>query len=365
LNAPLPESSSARVRVFLPTYRRHALLPRAVASLRAQTFTNWICELHNDDPADPFPAELVARLADPRIRFVQHTRNLGPIETFNHFYEPAAEPFVALLEDDNTWEPAFLETMLAAMDAHPSVTLAWCNQRIIREEPNGRLTDTHTFANPPPPPSSPSLYSLSSTLYPLRPASARLVPFPHPRQITGALHANGAMLLRSRPGQNYRTPQIPFGCVEAFRERMFPHPLLYVPQPLATFTVTQQTARTHSARNWSAALTLLAASYLKHARLSSEEFRQLCADFRSQRPPMTDALISAAFQCSEARAILRHITPLDWLHYTFRFLHRPRTSFHTLRARSRHSDWWDLLDRETAARFQETPPSARPPQVVP
>ncbi len=352
MNASPPESSTARVRVFLPTFRRHALLPRAVASLRAQTFTNWICELHNDDPADPFPAELVARLADPRIRFVQHERNLGPIETFNRFYQPTAEPFYSLLEDDNTWEPAFLETMLAAMDAHPSITLAWCNQRIIREEPDGRLTDTATFANPPPP-------SLSS------PTSPHLQRWGHPRQITGALHANGAMLLRSRPGETYPTPQIPFGCVEAFRERMFPHPLLYVPQPLATFTLTRQTARSGDTRDWSAALTLLAASYLKHARLSSEESRQLCADSRSQRPPMTDALISAAFQCPEARALLRHITPRDWFFYTFRFLHRPRASLHTLRARSRHSDWWDLLDRETAARFQETPPSARPPQVVP
>ncbi|WP_175414956.1 glycosyltransferase family 2 protein [Nibricoccus aquaticus] len=353
MNASPPESSTARVRVFLPTYRRHALLPRAVASLRAQSFQNWICELHNDDPADPFPGELVAGLADPRIHFVQHARNLGPIETFNRFYQPTAEPFVALLEDDNTWEPTFLETMLAAMDAHPSVTLAWCNQHIIQEDPDGHLTDTNTFANPPSPSSGPAA------------VSPRLQPWGQLRQITGALHANGAMLLRSRPGQSYPTPQIPFGCVEAFRERMFPHPLLYVPQPLATFTITQQTARTNSARDWSAALALLAASFLKHARLSSDESRQLCADFRSQRPPMTDTLISAALQCREARALLRHITPRDWFHYTLRFFRPPLTAFHTLRARSRHPDWWDLLDRETAARFQETSSSARPPQAVP
>ena len=45
----------ADVRVYLFTYRRNHLLPRALRSLVAQTHTNWVCELHNDDPADPFP----------------------------------------------------------------------------------------------------------------------------------------------------------------------------------------------------------------------------------------------------------------------------------------------------------------------
>ncbi|MGC4072650.1 MAG: glycosyltransferase [Nibricoccus sp.] len=345
MNASPPESSGARVRVFLPTYRRHALLPRAVSSLRAQTFSNWICELHNDDPADPFPGELVRQLSDPRIRLVQHERNLGPIETFNRFYQPTAEPFCSLLEDDNTWEPAFLETLLAALDAHPGCTLAWCNQRVIREEPDGRLVETGSFANPP------------------ESASIRTQRWGHLRQITGALHANGAMLLRSRPGETYRTPQIPFGCVEAFRERMFPHPLLYISQPLATFTITRQTARAGDTRDWGAALALLAASFLKHAGVSSQESRQICSHFRDQRPPMTDTLIAAALQCSEARPILKHITPLDWLRYTLRFLRHPLTAIHTARTISRHSDWWDLLDRHTEARFRESSRSASSPAL--
>ena len=48
----------AKVRVYLLTYRRNHLLPRALKSLLAQSFTDWVCELHNDDPADLFPARL-------------------------------------------------------------------------------------------------------------------------------------------------------------------------------------------------------------------------------------------------------------------------------------------------------------------
>ena len=107
----------ATVRIFLPTHRRPQLLPRAIASLRAQTFPDWICELHNDDPADPAPAQLVAQLADPRISLVTHERNLGGTAAFNQFFRATTEPFYSMLEDDNWWEPTFLQVMLDAARA--------------------------------------------------------------------------------------------------------------------------------------------------------------------------------------------------------------------------------------------------------
>lgn len=89
------------VRVYLLTYRRGHLLPRALTSLRAQTFVDWVCELHNDDPTDEFPSKLVAETADPRIHYVPHESNLGPNRTFNLVFQPCAETYVCLLEDDN------------------------------------------------------------------------------------------------------------------------------------------------------------------------------------------------------------------------------------------------------------------------
>jgi len=306
--------------------------------------TDWVCELHNDDPDDPAPAELVRSLADPRIHFVQHPHNLGPIKTFNLFYRPVDEPFSSLLEDDNTWGSDFLETMLAALDAHPKATLAWCNQRVIRENRDGQLHETATLVNP-------AATDARKT---------ELHPWGNLRQVMGALHANGAMLLRSQPDTTYVTPQIPFGCVEAFRERLLPHPLVYVPQALATFTTTVQTARNHDGENWGAALTLLAASYLKHAQLDDATLDRLCSHFRNQHPAMTNELIAAAFNCTEVRPLLRHVTTRDWLRYARTFVRHPLASLHALRAKTRHSDWWDLLDQRTAQRFVEARAIAKP-----
>ena len=50
------------IRVFLCTYRRPALLRRALASLLSQTYTDWTCELHNDAPDDERPRALLAEL---------------------------------------------------------------------------------------------------------------------------------------------------------------------------------------------------------------------------------------------------------------------------------------------------------------
>jgi hypothetical protein len=70
-------NSLATVRVFVPTYRRPLLLPRPLESLRAQTFTDWVCEVRTDDPNDSFPGKLIQRLGDPRIELRNHERTVG------------------------------------------------------------------------------------------------------------------------------------------------------------------------------------------------------------------------------------------------------------------------------------------------
>src|SRR5437868_6306970 len=125
------------VRVFVPTFRRGLLLERALESLRGQYFSDWVCEVHNDDPTDTFPEELVRRIGDCRIELRQHSVNLGATRTFNLFFCQTLEPFLSILEDDNWWAPEFLEKMIEALSSYPEVTLSWCNQKIWQELPDG------------------------------------------------------------------------------------------------------------------------------------------------------------------------------------------------------------------------------------
>jgi glycosyltransferase involved in cell wall biosynthesis len=322
--------------VFVATYRRHAFLPRALQSLRAQTFADWICELHNDDPNDKFPGDLVQRLQDPRIEVHNHSRHLGPAGTFNLFYNPTKEPFYSLLEDDNWWEPEFLETMFREMKSRPEVTLAWCNQKIWEETPDGSWRDTGKFMNPP------------------EQGAPRYISFGTTRQAMMAVHANGAMLLRSRPDGIYKTPvDFPFLGMEAFRERMIPHPVLYVPQPLGIWSRTLQSARSRDRADWDIVHTILAATFYKNADCSNAQLAALLADARGTRPPTTRPLILAALMEPCCRKLLRHSRLTDWVLLLRGIVWRPKVFWRVISSLWQHREWWQLLDQNTAARFCE------------
>jgi hypothetical protein len=266
----------------------------------------------------------------------QHDRNLGATTTFNMFYRPSYEPFYSLLEDDNWWEPEFLDTMYGVMQSHPDVTLAWCNQRIWEELADGSWRDTGQLVSP------------------REPTETRLVDFGGAKQVMGALHSNGAMLVRSRPYQIYATPpRWPFAAIEPLRERMMPHPLLYVPQPLAVYSRTRQTARMESRGDWAVAQAMLAATFIKHAEYDDALLDHLLAAAREYRPPHTSGFILAALIEPRCRILVHHTKAEDWLLLLRSFLRRPNVLWQVLVSRRRHADWWQLLDWHTSERFKE------------
>lgn len=326
----------ATVRIFLPTHRRPRLLPRALASLRAQTFSDWVCELHNDDPDDPSPARLLAQTADPRFTLVNHPRNLGGTASFNLFFRATAEPFYAMLEDDNWWEPHFLATMLATAANHPTVTVFWANMRLWTENADGTWHDTGRL------------------VWPAAGTTPRLMPWGRTAQICGALHSHGAALIRSRAGDDFATPPVPIAVVEPFRERMMPHPLVLVPQALANFSITLASARSRDAAEWAETQALLAAAFFRTCHWADERIATVWTEARAQTPPATTNLILAGIVDPACRRLLRHAGWRDWFIVLRGFIRRPGLYFRLRRSRRVHTDWWRFLEEHTARRWQET-----------
>jgi hypothetical protein len=324
----------ATVRIFLPTYRRAQLLPRALASLQAQTFTDWVCEVHNDDPADAEPGRLVAALGDQRFTFVQHPRNLGGTATFNLFFHAAAEPFYSMLEDDNWWEPDFLATLLAAADRHPGAVVFWANQKIWDELPDGGWRDT------------------GRTTWPAEDAS-RTFAWGQPAQSGGALHAHGAALFRSRAGDDFATPDVPIAVTEPFRERALPHPLVLVARPVANFAATLQTARSRDAAEWAELQAMLTATFFRGCPWPRERVAEFWAQARAQHPPATSNLIAAALADPAGGVALEHARARDWWVVLRGFLRRPGLYFRLRRSRTAHPGWWQYLETHTARRWAE------------
>ena len=108
---PLETAPRPLVHVRCPTYRRPEALRRALLGLQAQTHTDWVCDVHDDDP-DGAGATVVADLADPRIRYAPNRPQLRASKNIDRCFtreNPHGARYFCVLEDDNQLLPGFLE----------------------------------------------------------------------------------------------------------------------------------------------------------------------------------------------------------------------------------------------------------------
>ena len=330
----------AAIRIILATYRRAHLLPRALASLQAQTFADWVCELHNDDPLDPAPGELVRGVADPRISYHPHERNLGVTGTFNHLFSPAAEPLVALLEDDNWWEPRLLEALVATLQQHPDAEVAWSNLRLWREEDDGTWTD------------------LQQTVWPVPPhPGQRRFDWPQLRHVLGHVHSNGAALIRARTPADHLLPAATApGVAAAVRERSFHFPLQLVEDPLANFAITRTSARAHEQRPFFQQQVLLAATFFHHLKPGPRFAREVFADARHKPGRTTHVLALGALLSVAGLRWLRFLRPADWAWVFTWAVRHPRDLVAGLSGPRHLAELWTYLDRHTARQAAHAAP---------
>jgi len=125
-NAPL-------VSVIMPAYRAGKYIEAAVASLQAQTLTDWELLVIDDcSPDDTW--QIICRLAadDSRIVPMQNAENLGAAGTRNRGLDLARGQYVALLDSDDLWHPNKLEKQLACMEEHRA-DLSYTGYRMIDE----------------------------------------------------------------------------------------------------------------------------------------------------------------------------------------------------------------------------------------
>lgn len=112
----LPDSAAPLVTVVIPTYKRADTLAAAVRSVLAQTVSELQIIVVDDGGGQvpPLPD-------DPRVFVAGLRRNTAVLGVVRNVgIRLARSPFVAFLDDDNTWEPEHLTTALAALETRPS-----------------------------------------------------------------------------------------------------------------------------------------------------------------------------------------------------------------------------------------------------
>jgi glycosyltransferase involved in cell wall biosynthesis len=110
---------SPEVSIILPAFNRLQYLRPAVASVLAQTFTDWELIVADDGSADETAAYLAALAAPPRIRVLRlpHVGNPGAVR--NVALQAARGEYVAFLDSDDVWLSEKLAAQLASLRSHP------------------------------------------------------------------------------------------------------------------------------------------------------------------------------------------------------------------------------------------------------
>ena len=108
---------SPRVSIITRTKDRPLFLARCLASVEQQTYSNWVQVVVNDAgpvaDVDALMAPLLARYPDKYL-VLHRPQSTGMEAATNHGLTNSSGDLVTLLDDDDTWQPEFLATMVAA-----------------------------------------------------------------------------------------------------------------------------------------------------------------------------------------------------------------------------------------------------------
>ena len=110
------------VTIIIPAYNAERFLAHTIASVQAQTRPDWLLIVIDDGSKDGTVALAEALAAqDARIRVAPYP-NGGVVTARNRGFaeSPAAVPYIAYLDHDDVWEPDFLETLTAVLEANPA-----------------------------------------------------------------------------------------------------------------------------------------------------------------------------------------------------------------------------------------------------
>jgi len=130
------------VSVIIPCYGQAGYLGEAVASVVAQTFTDWEIVVVDDGSPDDTAEKaqrLVAAHPDRRIRLLRQV-NQGLPSARNNGIAASTGRYILPLDADNLLMPEMLEKTVALLEAEPSVAIAYTDYERFGKE--SRRNDT-------------------------------------------------------------------------------------------------------------------------------------------------------------------------------------------------------------------------------
>ena len=129
------------VSIITPSWNVERLIGETIASVQAQTFSDWELLIADDCSTDNTAAVIQSFAAkDPRVKLIRQPRNGGPALARQAAIEQAQGRLVAFLDSDDLWLTAKLQPQIAFAREHRAA-LSYTGFRRINEDGSitGRL----------------------------------------------------------------------------------------------------------------------------------------------------------------------------------------------------------------------------------
>lgn len=320
--------SDPLIAVYLVTYRRPHLLRRALRSVLEQTHRRLKVVVVNDDPEDASVEDVVAEANDQRVTLFRPLARRGAAANFNLAFNERQADFGSVLEDDNWWEPRFLQEMLTAL-ANTNAPLAVGNELIWEEAENGEWINT------------------GRTIWDR--VGVNTHQFKIEQVCGGAVICNSSMLFRFPEAGSLTTPdEIPVDVTEHFRERLLRQEPVLMREPLVNYAVTRTTARAVGGPTWGVFQCLLIGSVF--AALPSHVARadlaaRLWAACDGATSPRATTLALTGIVVPEARDLYSQAPPLSKLRVLAWAIRRPAQVGAFWACRKTHRSEFDFLTK--------------------
>ena len=126
-----------QITTILPTYRRPALLRRAIASVLGQTWPHIRVAVFDNASGDETPrvVEEFAR-RDPRVHYHCQKSNVGAVGNFQAGMDSVRTPYFSFLSDDDVLLPGFYEHALSCLHREPRARF-FCGQTVLYDPVKG------------------------------------------------------------------------------------------------------------------------------------------------------------------------------------------------------------------------------------
>jgi glycosyltransferase involved in cell wall biosynthesis len=128
-----------QVAVITRSQNRPVLVRRASFNLEQQKFRDFYWVLVND-AGERKPVEeaaTMARNAGIDCQVIQRNESIGMEAAANHGLRESHSRYVAIHDDDDTWDPEFLAVMTGFLDANPHHVGAVCHTTKVEERIDG------------------------------------------------------------------------------------------------------------------------------------------------------------------------------------------------------------------------------------